>query len=774
MRQRYMRQYYDGSSAMFFNEPKEPDNSDSGSGRKMRDTVFLYPENNQEKRLWPYAFGFERTNPSETYENTVFTDRFIMYFSVGGHAVFNDNSIGVSDAFILYPGAPHSLYNDTKNPIEYYWIELSGSELIPYLDSMGFKADKPVFPHATSDAILKYFRAAIYEPHEGADSGIFYNGLLNLIMSYCKNLNMAATKQAPTVQEQYVLDAIHILFEKQYMMTVEEVARHIGVSRKYLSRLFQSQKGETLQQYIINNKIETAGKMIRSGMYSYKQIAESMRYYDYAAFSRNFHAYFGITPSEYDRIQKENKLYSDKKTVREADTGERKSMDIHNNYAAEMPVFGTYDVLVVGGGPSGICAAVSAARCGARVAVLERYGTLGGNMTIGNVGPFMGRVGPGTIGREINRMAKTKMPLGRIAQDIENLEIELVKWVSGAGVKILLQCSVGDVLMEENAIHGVIASTPTGFQIFKGKVIIDATGNGLVAFKAGAPVKAGRDEDGLTQPVSIMFTLGDIDDSKLLAGDDETYDTVTRNKEFISRTYAASYSGMLPGSVPLIRLYRTCRGNECIVNATHVNYIDGTNLNDIEKAETELRAQIPWIIEYLRGNVQGFENCRLIRSSMTLGVRESRRIMGDYILTEDDLRAGQRFPDVVVHGADFFFDVHGMRGGGQQSREQAKPYDIPYRCLLPQKVENLLVVGRCISGTHLAHSSYRVMNIAMAIGQAGGAAAAAAAATGISPRELPYQTVQEWLTKMGVDLWCDETVLEYSKVKTAPRAYEPK
>ena len=183
----------------------------------------------------------------------------------------------------------------------------------------------------------------------------------------------------------------------------------------------------------------------------------------------NFNLYFGITPSEYDRIQKENKRHFDIKKIRETDKGEGETMKTNNNYAAELPVFDTYDVLVVGGGPSGICAAVSAARCGARVAVIERYGTLGGNMTLGNVGPFMGRVGPGTISREINRIANTKMPLGRIAQDIEGLEIELVEWVSAAGVKILLQCAVGDVLMEGNVICGVIASTPTGFQILKPK-----------------------------------------------------------------------------------------------------------------------------------------------------------------------------------------------------------------------------------------------------------------------------------------------------------------
>lgn len=769
MRQRYMRQYYDGSSALFFNEPKTPDTGDA----PIIDTVFLYPDNKEERTLWPYAFGYERTNPAETYEGRMYTDRFFIYFVLGGHAVFNSTGVGAGDVYIIYPGSSCDFYNDVKAPIEYYWIELSGSELIPYLDSIGFRSDKRVYPRAAAE-LLRYLKSAIYEPHEGADPGIFYNGILCLIMSYFKKLNLSPPQALPSPQEQYVLDAMHILFERQYMMTVEEVARHIGISRKYLSRLFQKLKGLTLQQYIINSKIETAGKMIRSGMYSYKQIAESMGYYDYAAFSRNFHQYFGITPSEYDKIQKENRLFAEKKPARETVERESEPMDIHNNYASELPVFDTYDVLVVGGGPSGIAAAVSAARCGAKVALLERYGTLGGNMTLGNVGPFMGRVGPGTIAREINRMANTKMPLGRIAQDIEELQSEICGWVAEAGVKILLQCAVGDVLTEGNIIRGVIASTPTGFQIFGGKVVIDATGNGLVAFKAGAPWKYGRDEDGLSQPVSLMFTLGSIDDSKLLIGDDETYDTATRNKEFISRTYAASYSGMLPSGAPLIRLYRTSRGNECIVNATHVNFIDGLNLNDIEKAEIELRAQIPWVIDYLRNNVPGFENCRLVRSSMTLGIRESRRIIGDYVLNEDDLRAGQRFPDAVVHGADFFFDVHGLRGGGQQSREQAKPYDIPYRCLLPQGVEGLLTVGRCISGTHLAHSSYRVMNIAMAIGQAGGAAAAAAAAAGVTPRELPYQTVQEWLAKMGVDLWCDDTALEYGRVKTAPRAYEPK
>lgn len=423
------------------------------------------------------------------------------------------------------------------------------------------------------------------------------------------------------------------------------------------------------------------------------------------------------------------------------------------SYSSQVPVHASYDVLVIGGGPSGLCAAVAAARSGARTAVMERYGTLGGNLTLGHVGPIMGQVAPGTLGTEINRMAGTKMPINRIAHDNERLKQGLAKWVKASGASILLQCAMADVLMAGDQITGVVAATPEGLKAFHAAVVIDATGDGLVGFRAGAPFIMGRDADQLMQPVSLMFSMGGLDDDKLLREGNNTFDPATRSPEFRATTIAASQVGLLPRASSFVRIYRTYRDNECYINATHKNFVDGTRLDEIEAAELALRDQIPWIAEYLKKNVPGFENSYVLNSASTLGVRESRRIQGEYVLNEADLRAGRRFEDVVVHHANFYFDVHGMKSGGQDSVEPVKGYDIPYRSLVPQKVENLLVVGRCISGTHLAHASYRVMNIAMAIGQAGGVAGALAAANGISPRALDPHLIQQALTRMGVELY---------------------
>lgn len=425
----------------------------------------------------------------------------------------------------------------------------------------------------------------------------------------------------------------------------------------------------------------------------------------------------------------------------------------HVEYNKQVLVYGSYDVLVVGGGPSGLCAAVAAAQCGAKVALIERYGTLGGNLTIGHVGPIMGRVAPGTLGAYVNHMAGTKLPINRVAPDLERLKTGLTEWVMGEGVNVLLQTAIADVIMEGQRIQGVIASTPTGLRAFLATAVVDATGDGLVAALSDAPFEMGREEDGLLQPVSLMFSIGGLEDNKIVPEGSSTFDSLTRSDPFKEMVVEASRTGLLPRPVSIVRLYRTYRPNECYVNATHKNFVDGTDLKQIAQAERELRAQIPWIIEYLRTNVHGCENAYLIHSSDTLGVRETRRVLGEYVLNEQDLQAGRKFEDVVVHNANFFFDVHGMKSGGQDSVEQVKCYDIPYGCLVPQKVEGLVLVGRCISGTHLAHSSYRVMNIVMAIGQAGGVAAALSVKENVLPRQLSCKAVQERLTEMGVDLF---------------------
>ncbi|HML46617.1 MAG TPA: FAD-dependent oxidoreductase, partial [Clostridia bacterium] len=309
-------------------------------------------------------------------------------------------------------------------------------------------------------------------------------------------------------------------------------------------------------------------------------------------------------------------------------------------------------------------------------------------------------------------------------------------------------------LKEGNQLIGAVFASPEGMFAIRCTVLIDATGDAFAATLAGAPVCKGREEDGLMQPVSIMFTIGGVDDGRAITGENQTYDVRTPSAAdaFRKECADASTAGLLPRAAAFVRLYRATRPGECRVNTTHANFIDATKVEDLHRAELDLRDQIPHIIDFLQLNVKGFEQCYLMDSADTLGVRETRRILGEYVLTEQDIRNSTVFDDVVVHDANFILDVHGMRQGGQDVSEKVKDYDIPYRCLIPREVDGLLAVGRCISGTHLASSSYRVMSIAMALGQAGGIAGALSVQKKVQPRELNPRDVQVALEQAGVVL----------------------
>jgi hypothetical protein len=429
------------------------------------------------------------------------------------------------------------------------------------------------------------------------------------------------------------------------------------------------------------------------------------------------------------------------------------------NYLKQTQVRSQYDVIVAGAGPAGICAAVTAARLGARVALVERYGVLGGNITVGGIGPILGTVGKGSIRDELVTLlgVPNNDMIGRIGQvhDIQYAKYALAEFVNHKNITVYLQTMVSDALMEGDALRGLLVSSKEGIFAITSQVVIDATGDGDVAFFAGAEIKKGRD-DGLMQPVTLEFTINNVDEHLAIACIGDVDDVKLGDERFLDFCIRCGNEGLIPKNLTAVRLHRTTRPGERHVNTTQMNGIDGTSVSVLYTAELELRRQIELLVSFFRNWLPGYAKCRYISSGSTVGTRETRRVMGEYVITAEDMAVGRRFPDVVVHDAEFIVDIHNPAGAGQAEEkiQYVAPYDIPYRCFVPLKVDHLFTAGRCISGTHRAHASYRVMSICMAMGQAVGTAAALCAQMGYTPRALPVALVQDALRNQGVDLGC--------------------
>ena len=428
------------------------------------------------------------------------------------------------------------------------------------------------------------------------------------------------------------------------------------------------------------------------------------------------------------------------------------------SYTREIPVYKRFDVIVCGAGPAGICAAVAAARQGAKVALLERYGVPGGNLTCGHVGPILGMVGKGTMRDEL--MALLEVPdndmIGRVgvAHDMQRAKTVLTEFIHHENIEVYLQTMAADALVEDHRVTGVVISTKEGLLALEGKVVVDATGDGDVAAFAGCQIEKGR-EDGLMQPVTLEFTLDNVDEDRGVICIGDVDDVEFNGQRFLDYCKQCAQKGMLPEHLAAVRLHPTVHKGERQVNTTQANGVDSTKIEDLYPAELALRGQIDTLIRFFRENLPGYENCKYIASGTTTGIRESRRVVGEYLITAEELAAGKRFDDVVVHRAEFIVDIHNPAGAGQAEEkiQYVVPYDLPYGCFVPKGVDGLMTAGRCISGTHRAHASYRVMSICMAIGQAVGVAAALCARQGCQPRELDVKALQKELAALGVELF---------------------
>ena len=331
-----------------------------------------------------------------------------------------------------------------------------------------------------------------------------------------------------------------------------------------------------------------------------------------------------------------------------------------------------------------------------------------------------------------------------ITIDTEQMKILCQDMLEEAGVEVRLYTMACDVILEDGRVTGVITQSKSGREVIACKVLIDATGDGDLAAKAGVPYFKGREEDGLMQPVSIMFKVAGVDyDRAVFPGSFET--TVDTPKGELQ----ALAKKLLPFPAGHVLLYKNMLPGVVTVNMTNSIQIDGTDALSLTKGEMVCRSQLNAIVDFLREYVPGYEHCFLISSASLLGVRETRHFKGLYTLTGEDILSCAHFEDWVVREARFNFDVHNLTGasldatGVQKKFPRDNAYEIPYRCLLPDGVDGLLLAGRNISGTHMAHSNYRVMPMCVAMGEAAGVAAALASARGVDPKQVPAADIQD-------------------------------
>lgn len=438
------------------------------------------------------------------------------------------------------------------------------------------------------------------------------------------------------------------------------------------------------------------------------------------------------------------------------------------------------EVLVIGGGSAGVGAAIAAARNGAETLLIEREQMLGGMATTGLVGPFMtcyndepteqivkgifdeicvraeqrgGAIHPSKVeGMTTYSSYYVKSHCHVTPFSSEILAVVMEEMVQEAGVRILYNTQVCDVLTENNRIRGVLAAMKEGLTLIEAQTYIDCTGDADIAYFAGEEFVKGDERDGVMQPVTLFFEVGNIDREKFVGALEEkkkkgelgipgencwswyVKEAKANGDWTIDRNEVGNYEQPVRGRWK--------------INTTRIPYIDATKTEEITKAVIEGRRQVQEVLNFLKKYVPGCEEIELIQVASSLGVRETRHICGRYKLTAQDILDRKHFDDAICSFA-YAIDIHNSEGGGATFKQVNNYYNIPFRCLVARHVENLLVAGRCISGTSEAAASYRVIPCCIATGQAAGTAAALAKEEGVNAGDVNITRLKEVLLDQG-------------------------
>ncbi len=427
----------------------------------------------------------------------------------------------------------------------------------------------------------------------------------------------------------------------------------------------------------------------------------------------------------------------------------------------EIEVKGEYDIIVVGGGPAGISASISSARSKMRTLLIERYGFLGGMATAGMVGSFCGFFTTGKKKKPIvggiaeefvknlranngiseKRVSKVNPMIGVYSFNPEVFKYISEKSVIDSGVDILYHTFVVDIIwdIKGRRLSGLITENKSGRMVFLGKIIIDCTGDGDIAFKAGVPFELG------SQALTTIFRLSNVDQNILKEINLKDVEKRLKEAKDTGKYKLDRVDGIINPSLP---------SGITSVNITNIAGVDATDAWGLTKAEIEGRNQIFEYLKAFRDLLPGFENAELSSIAPQVGIRETRRIMGEYLLREEEVLKGKKPNDLIALGG-WPVEIHDPETRSVYWKFLEKEddyYGIPANCLIPKFIDNLLVAGRCISTTHVAQASTRVIGQAFALGEAAGVIASESIISKTNLRDIKIDKIKKELVSRGAIL----------------------